>query len=96
MYARVTTSHDQPGKTDEGVDIYRDIMSLIKEKKGFKGAMLLNNSDTGKSISITLWDSEADMIATETSGWWKDQVKKFTNVMAGQPTKEHYEVSVHV
>ena len=97
MQARVVTVQIQPGKTDEGIGIYRDsVMSAAKQQKGFKGAMLLTDRNTGKAISVTVWETEADMTATEASGWWQEQIAKFGSVLGAPPVREHYEVSLQV
>ena len=97
MHARVTTVMVQPGKVEEATRIFRDIiMAQVKQLKGFKGAMLLTDPDTGKGISVTVWDSKEDMIAVEASGKWAQMVGEFAAVLSGPPTREHYEVSVQV
>jgi len=97
MHARVSTVQIQPGKTDEAISIYRDsVVPVGKQQKGFKGALLLADPNTGKAISVTLWETEADMKAGETSGYYQEQIAKFASVFAGPPVGEHYEVSVQV
>lgn len=97
MHARVVTVQIQPGKTDEAISIYRDsVVPVGKQQKGFKGALLLADSNTSKAISVTLWETEADMKAGETSGYYQEQIAKFAGVFAGPPVGEHYEVSVQV
>jgi heme-degrading monooxygenase HmoA len=95
MYARVTTTQMQPGKTEEAIRIYRDsVVPAAKQQQGFKGAFLLTDPNTGKGVSISLWETEADMRAGETSGYYQEQIAKFAQVFAGPPTREGYEVSV--
>ena len=97
MHARLVTVQIQPGKIDEAISIYRDtVMPAAKQQKGFKGATLLTDRDTGKGVSVTLWETEADMTATEASGWWQEQIAKFAAALAAPPVREHYEVSVQV
>jgi heme-degrading monooxygenase HmoA len=95
MYARVTTTQMQPGKTEEAIRIYRDsVLPAAKQQQGFKGVFLLTDPNTGKGVSISLWETEADMRAGETSGYYQEQIAKFAQVFAGPPTREGYEVSV--
>jgi heme-degrading monooxygenase HmoA len=97
MYARVVTVQSQPGKTEETTRIYRDsVMPVSKQRQGFKGAFLLTDPNTGKGVSITFWETEADMRAGEASGYYQEQIAKFAQVFAGPPTREGYEVSVQV
>jgi heme-degrading monooxygenase HmoA len=49
--------------------------------------------DTNKFISITIWETEKDMIAGESSGYLQEQVGKITSLFVGPPTIQHYVVS---
>ena len=96
MNARIVMGQIQVDKRDEAIGVYRDsIVSAAKEQNGYKNAILLTGSDTGKFISITLWETEADMNAGEASGYYEEQVSKLGAFFASPPTMEHYEVSVH-
>ena len=95
MHARVTFATAQPGKTDEAIKVMRDsILPAAKKQKGFKRLLFLTDRNTGKGMSIVLWNTEADMTAAESSGFYREQVAKEAPLMAGAPTMEHYEVSV--
>ena len=97
MDARVVTVQIQTGKTDEAIGIYRDaVVPVAKEMQGFKAAFLLTDPNTGKGISVTLWETEADMTAGETSSYLQDQIAKFAAVFVEPPVVERYEVSVQV
>jgi heme-degrading monooxygenase HmoA len=96
MYARVSIAPGLPGKSEEVIRIHRDsVAPACKQQKGFKGLYLLHDAKTGKGITITLWETEADMAAAEKSGFYQQQVAKFKDVLSGPPVKETYEVSVH-
>jgi heme-degrading monooxygenase HmoA len=95
MYARVTTAIAKPDKFDEVLKIIRDsILPAAKKQKGFKGFYDLADRNTGKGILIVLWDSEADMKAGESSGYYREQVAKVASLLVGAPTMERFEVSV--
>ena len=95
MYARVVYTQVQPGKTDEAIRIYREsVTPVARQQKGYRGGVLLTDRATGKGISISFWESEAAMTGSETSGYLQEQIGKFTGVIAGQPTREMFEVSV--
>ena len=96
MYARVTIGQSKPGTSDQGIRLHRDsVAPACKQQKGFKGLYLLTDHKTNKSITITLWDTEADMTAAEASGFYQQQVAKFKDVLSAVPVRESYEVSVH-
>ena len=95
MHARVVLATAQPGKTDEMIKVGRDsILPAAKKQKGFKSWFMLTNRNTGKGIVIGIWNTEADMMANESSGFYQEQIAKVAPLFTGPPTMEHYEVSV--
>lgn len=97
MHTRVVAVQIKPDKMDAVVNIWRDsVLPVAKQLQGFKGAWLLNNRETGKGMSLTLWETEADMKSVETSGAFQTQLAKFAPHFAGQPVIEHYEVNLQV
>ncbi len=96
MHARVMTAQVKPGKTNQMLQIYRSIIPTAEKQKGFKGMLALTNRKTNKAISISLWETEDDMIAGENSGYLKEQIAKVAAELtfAGTPVTEHYEVSI--
>ncbi len=95
MNARIVLGQIQIDKRDEAIGVYKEsIVTAAKEQNGYKNAFLLTDSATGKFISITLWETEADMTAGEASGYYQEQVGKLGAFFASPPTMEHYEVSV--
>lgn len=66
MYARHVTVHGSPEHIEEGIASVRNqVIPVLKECPGFKGQLLLVNRDKGEAIGISLWDSEANMLASE-------------------------------
>jgi len=95
MYARTGSSQMKPGKMDEAIGMYREsVVPTLKAQKGFKGFYWLADRGTDKYIVFTLWETEADMKATETSGLLQQVVAKFGEFVATPPTIDHYEVSL--
>ena len=95
MHCRAVTVQIQTGKTQEAIDIYKDsVLPAAKQQKGFGGAYLMTDAATGKGLSITVWESQADMEAGEASGYYQEQIAKFGSVFVGTPVVEHYELNV--
>ena len=66
MFARVSTFQGPPDQTAEGIRVAREqILPAAKLMDGFKGIYLLYDRESGKSLSMTLWETEADMRASE-------------------------------
>lgn len=94
-HARMVTGQIQPGKMDEWVSIHRDAVVPVRQHhRGFKGMLVLTDTNTGKAITITQWETEADMMASESGNL--EQAPKVAHLLAGQFFREHYQVSGRV
>jgi heme-degrading monooxygenase HmoA len=95
MFARVTHIETLRSKIDDAIAIYRDsVVPAAKQQKGFVSTYLLSDRKTGKIIAFVLWDTEADMMVNEASGYYHQQLDKFKDISVKPPTREHYEVTV--
>jgi len=94
MNAKVVTFRVKLGKQAELVRLFDEfVIPGAKKHKGFKGGMLLTDPNTGKATSIALWETEADIKASEASGYYKEWVAKLSDVLALPPSREIYEIS---
>ena len=98
MHARAMIGQVKPEKLsemDRAIRIYQNsIVLAAQQQKGFKDALLLTNPHTGKAISITLWETESDMMESETNDYYQEQIEKIAWVLAGPGIVDHYLVSV--
>lgn len=93
MHARVVDLRVRPMDTKEMVRTYRgSVIPAARRQQGFGGALLLTDPETGIGISITLWETEEDREAGEASGYYKEQIGKFTDLLIETPVRKHYEV----
>ena len=77
------------------VRIYRDsVLPAARRQQGFKGALLLTDDDTGVGISISLWETEEDREEGEANGFYKQQIRKFSDLLTETPVRKHYNVGV--
>ena len=66
MFARVSTFQGSPDQTAESIRVAREqILPAARLQDGFKGIFILFDSESGRSLSVTLWESEEDMHASE-------------------------------
>lgn len=94
MYARVTTVSVQPDKVAETTRIYNEsILPSVKAANGNRGVFLLIDSTSGKGMSITLWNSEADGQTYDSSGSYREQVAKVSQFFSAPPSLATYEVA---
>ncbi len=64
--ARVTRFQNQPDRIDEGIQRYREqIVPSLQENPTLKGLRLLVDRQSGRGISIGLWESEEALRESE-------------------------------
>jgi heme-degrading monooxygenase HmoA len=63
MFARVVTAQAGPQGFDSVVDTIRDQLPGAGQQPGFKGFYLLTDAETGKVITISLWETREQMPA---------------------------------
>ena len=66
MFARVSTFQGSADQTTEGIRVAREqILPVARLQDGFKGLFILFDRESGRSLSVTLWETEEDMHASE-------------------------------
>jgi heme-degrading monooxygenase HmoA len=94
MFARVLRVTGDPAKADDGIETYRSrVAPALKEQGGYAGARLLINRETGAGMSITFWQDERTLRASEAAlaSVRGDTMSRFG---ADDPAAENYEVVV--
>ena len=90
-FSRVIRGKVEPEKHQEAFAIFTDdIIPAAKEQEGFRGANLFTNPQNGKFISTTIWKTEENMTASDTSGYLKEQLDKVATLLTEPPVIEHY------
>ena len=94
MHVRAATVQIQSGKIQEFIKAYDSLVPDLKAQKGYQGSYLMTDAGSGKALSISVWETEADMLASESDGGYvKEQQAKIGVLFAGPPELEHYELS---
>ena len=94
MHARVSTYQGSPDQIDEGVRYAREIIvPRAQEMDGFQGVYFLVDRQSGKGLSITLWESEEVMRASEEAA---NQLRSESAEASGEEILgvERYEVAI--
>jgi heme-degrading monooxygenase HmoA len=66
VWARVSTLQGPADRLEEGISMVNDqVIPRAKELEGFVGAYFLADRETGKTVAITLWDTEQHLRASE-------------------------------
>ncbi|HJT55376.1 MAG TPA: antibiotic biosynthesis monooxygenase [Ktedonobacteraceae bacterium] len=95
MYARVTTFELNPGKIDEALEVARtDLVPVMKQQPGFKAVLTLVDREAAKAISVSLWETEDDLKAGESSGYYQQQVSRLASFVMAAPNRETYEATL--
>jgi heme-degrading monooxygenase HmoA len=94
MFARVSTFEGPIDKIDEGTEYAKiNVLPRAREIDGWKGIVALVDRSTGKELTITLWESEDAMRASEEAS---NTLRSDAAEGAGQEIRglERYEVVI--
>jgi heme-degrading monooxygenase HmoA len=95
MYARMLKMQVKPERIDEAARLFsEDIVPNCRSQAGYRGAYFLAERKLGECVPITLWETEADMIATEENRFFQTQLVKFLGFFRHGLIRESYEVVV--
>jgi len=96
MYARMLIIQVQLDKLDEAVQLFQEsVVPFARQQSGFVSIMLLTDPSNGQGVSVSIWESEADLKANEASGYFQEQLARFSSLFVVPPVRTIYEVSVH-
>jgi heme-degrading monooxygenase HmoA len=69
MFVRRTRVEGSPEKLEQTIQNYQQqLLPVVKQEAGFRGAVLLANRATGAAQSVTLWESEEAERASRPTG----------------------------
>lgn len=93
MFARTTTMQFKIAFIDEALKVYKSsIVPAAQAQKGLEELSLFIDRDSGRAVSIAIWESEDDAKANEKSLYYQEQLIKLRSFYANPPIKEGYEV----
>jgi heme-degrading monooxygenase HmoA len=93
MFARVSTY--RAADTDRLLKGFESVTAPLEEMDGFSQAFFLVDRDSGKAISITVWESEEALTASAARA---DELRKQGSDAGGGAIEsvEHYEIGLTV
>jgi heme-degrading monooxygenase HmoA len=95
MYARLLRMQVKPERIDEAARLFtEDVVPACHGEAGYAGAFFLVDRKLGECVPITLWRTEADMMATEESRFFQNQLMKFLGLFHHGLIREAYEVTI--
>jgi quinol monooxygenase YgiN len=93
MHARIGTLHVHAQHFDRVIRMLRDtIMPSAQRQPGFSTFLVMGDREEGKVVGISLWETELDMLASESAEYLQDQVSRVIPFLRGPAEFEHYEV----
>ncbi len=93
MHARVVSIQVRPTDLPEVGRIYTEgVLPVCKGQQGYRGALLLTEAETGRAVSITLWESEPDMRAGENSPLFQSQSERVQELITLPPERTYFRV----
>ena len=97
MYAAVTTVPIRPDKVEEARRFAREVMlPFARQQPGFLGCLELLDPTTGQTLSIILYETEADARGLDTGGEeYQGMVAQARDLVAGARVRVVYEVVLH-
>ena len=94
-YVRMTTFQADPSKVEAGIRFAREQgLAPIRQQPGFQGARMLVDRQSGKSIGVTLWESEAAAQAAERT-LNQSRSQSAQSLGAASPTTELFEMVIN-
>ena len=95
MFVRVINTQAVADRIDDAVSTWRDkVAPTLKQARGFKGAYLTGDHETGRAVTFTIWETREDADAMNAT--LPQVMALFDGMFAGPPTVETYEVLVQV
>jgi heme-degrading monooxygenase HmoA len=89
------TGYPRSDAFDHVLQLLHDTVApAAQNQPGFGGILIMNNRQASKIIGITLWESEADMAASEREEYLQDQVSRVITHLRRPPEFEDYEIEV--
>jgi heme-degrading monooxygenase HmoA len=91
MYARVSTYELPPGELDAAVRGFRAGTASLRRVEGAAAAYVLVDRTSGKALTLTLWESDDALRASE------EQAERIRREAAGDRVRavERYEIALH-
>ena len=94
MYAKVTNIKFAPGMRTEVVRVAHGLAPILRGQRGFEGLQVLTDPNEGEGIIVSLWETEADAEASQSSSSYIGQMSMMSSFLYEPLVPKTYEVSV--
>ena len=84
MFARVTYVQAPEGAVERGLNLWREnLLPATMARDGFAGVISMVDRETGKALSITLWDLAEDLFGSTEAEYHREAVAKYGEFFSG-------------
>jgi heme-degrading monooxygenase HmoA len=84
--------YPRPGRFDLVLHVLRDSLIPAAEKQpGYSGMVILNNREANRIVAITMWESEAELLASTNLPYFQEQMSYMIVHLLRPPEFENYE-----
>ncbi len=71
MFARVTHYDVSAKRLQQGRRAFEEhVVPALRMQSGYNGGLLLGNPESGKMLTVSLWENEEAMHATDEASYW--------------------------
>ena len=71
MFARVTQYDVSPERLQQGRHaVEAHVVPALRMQVGYSGGLLLGNPESGRMLTVSLWENEEAMHATDEAAYW--------------------------
>ena len=92
MFSRVSAYHADED-SDKLLKAFQDTIGPLQQVEGFSHAYFLVDADTGRAVSMTIWESEGAMADSEAGG--EERRRRRSEISgASVDSVDHYEVGL--
>ncbi len=93
MYTRINSFQLDPANVEAALKIWEDHVAVIwRQQKGYVRGYALANSQSGKGVSVTVWESKEDSDAYSSKGAYATALAPLMSYFIGTPTAEGYDI----
>ena len=97
MVMRITTLQVDPAKVEDVVRLIEtSVVPAAQQQPGFKQFTVVADRANATIKGIAIWATEADVITSDTSGYYQEQIGKLRPYLTAPAQREVYEVTLQV
>ncbi len=94
MVMRITTLQVDPAKVEEVLRlIATSVVPAAQQQPGFQHFTVVADRPHATIKAIAIWATDADVTASDTSGYYQEQIGKVRPYLTAAPQREVYEVT---